>query len=240
MDVLTVLFAGLITHVLTDSGAQRAVLVAAPGHEARLQIDAADVIENRGFASDARGFQLEGEHATIEGIPRGDAKFEASYLRHVPSLMRISDGVGVIPEIDRAEPHEAVAAYLDLGAGTFSVTDLFADQSTFGGGRAECLARTVLFRAPTTGEVTIRTASGRVLRVRGNATLRIVNDTPEPTGTSHFHMYAHILQNATHVDAPVRTGGACGAGTGTGRRRATTHDVKTDGLYTSCSNTGCC
>src|SRR5687768_11061644 len=106
MDTLTILFAGLIAHVLTDGGAQRAVLVAAPMHEARLIVAPTDVLENRGFASDAPGnFQLEGEHVTIDGIPRGDAMFEASYQRHVPKLSRITNGRTLLPEIATASPH---------------------------------------------------------------------------------------------------------------------------------------
>src|SRR5215210_3749965 len=158
MDTLTILFAGLIAHVMTDGGAQRAVFVAAPQHEARLIAAPADVLENRGFPSDGRGmFRLEGEHITIDGIPRGDATFEASYLRNVPSLTRISDGTTLIREIESASPHEAVAAYVDLGRGTFSMAESWNTQVVFGKSKAMCIASTVAFRAPTSGDVTFRT-----------------------------------------------------------------------------------
>jgi len=239
MDTLTILFVGLITHVLTDGGAQRAVLVNAPQHEARLIVDAADVIENRGFECDARGgFKLEGEHVMIDGIPAGDPTFEASYLRHVPGLLRISDGTRLIPEIETASPHEAVAAYVDLGAGTFSASDTYDHQTTFGNGRPECLARIVTFRAPAPrGEVAFVTASGKSLRVRGSATVTIGNDPPAGTRGTHFHMYAHILADATYVAEPVATGSSCGGG---GRRRVSAHDVAANALSSDCSNTGCC
>src|SRR6185436_1004840 len=219
MDVLTILFAGLIAHVMTDSGAQRAVLVAAPAHEARLIVDAADVIENRGFERDARGaFKLEGEHVTIDGIPQGDAMFEASYLRNVPSLTRISDGTTVIPEIETASPSEAVSAYVDLGRGVLSANDTVG-RVTFDHSRSMCLAGTIEFRAETDGEVAFRTVSGKVLRVIGNATVRIVNDPPLGAAESHFHMFAKLLTDATRVDEPAMTG-ACGA-----RRRVASHSI---------------
>src|SRR6185436_13350854 len=201
MDVLTILFAGLIAHVMTDSGAQRAVLVAAPAHEARLIVDAADVIENRGFERDARGaYKLEGEHLTIDGIPKGDAMFEASYLRNVPSLTRISDGTTLIPEIETASPHEAVSAYLDLGRGTFSATDTGNAMVTFGRSRSMCLAMTVTFRTAATDTVTFKTDSGKTLRVKGSATVQVSNDPPLVSAPTHFHMYSTLLTDATRIE----------------------------------------
>ena len=227
MDTLTILFVGLIAHVLTDGGAQRAVLVNAPQHDARLIVDAADVIENRGFERDARGaYKLEGEHLTIDGIPKGDATFEASYLRNVPSLTRISDGTTLIPEIESASPSEAVAAYLDLGRGTFSANETWGSSVTFGRSRAMCIASAIAFRADNSGEVAFRTDSGKVLRVRGSATVRVVNDPPLGANGTHFHMYAHLLRDATKLDEPERAG-SCGT-----RRRVASH-----GPSVECSNT---
>jgi len=226
MDTLTILFVGLIAHVLTDGGAQRAVLVSAPQHEARLIVAAADVIENRGFERDARGaFKLEGEHVMIDGIPKGDATFEASYLRSVPSLTRISDGTTLIPEIETASPSDAVAAYVDLGRGTFSTADTWGSQVTFGGSKAMCIASTIAFRAPASGDVVFRTDSGKTLRIKGNATVQILNDPPLGANGTHFHMYAKLMRDATKIEEPVRAG-SCG-----GRRRVASH-----GIDIACSN----
>jgi len=227
MDTLTILFVGLIAHVLTDGGAQRAVLVNAPQHEARLIVAAADVIENRGFERDARGaFKLEGEHLMIDGIPKGDAIFEASYLRSVPSLTRISDGTTLIPEIETASPSDAVSAYVDLGRGTFSTADTWGSQVTFGRTKAMCIASTVAFRAPASGEVVFRTDSGKTLHIKGNATVQIFNDPPLGANGTHFHMYAKLMRDATKIEEPVHAG-ACGGG----RRRVATH-----GANFECSN----
>lgn len=219
MDTLTILFVGLIAHVMTDSGAQRAVLVSAPLHEARLVIEAGDVLEVTGFTTDAAGrYRLDGERLTIEGLPAGDATFEASYLRHVPSLTKISDGMTLVPEIQNASPHEAVSAYLDLGRGTFSVPEFSSVQLRFGKSRPYCLARVVAFRAPVTGGVVFRTASGKSLRIRGDAVVRISNDPPASTNGTHFHMYARLFSDAVTIPEPVVTGRSC---TGHGRRRVT-------------------
>jgi hypothetical protein len=224
MDVLTIVFMGLIAHVLTDSGAQRAVFVAAPSHEARLIVETADVIENRGFERDANGaFKLEGERITIEGIAKGDATFEANFLRNVPSLARISDGRTLIPEIETASPHPAVAAYLDLGRGTFSAGETYGSRAAFGNAPAQCVASSVRFSAPTTGAVTFVTASGKSLRVRGGATVRISNEPPPTVRGTHFHMYANLFADATTIAEPVPAG-ACGTTEG-GRRRVATHSV---------------
>jgi hypothetical protein len=90
-----------------------------------------------------------------------------------------------------------------------------------------CLASVVAFRAAASDEVAFRTASGKVLRVRGNATVRISNNPREDDGRSHFHMYAKLLEDATSIDEPVHTGSCTG-----GRRRVTTHSS----TLTNCSN----
>ena len=236
MDVITILFAGLITHVLTDGGTQRAVLVAAPMHAARLVVAEADVLAADGFARDASGaYQLEGEHVIIDGLSADAVTFDASYRRHVPSLVRISDGTRLIDEIQTATAHEAVAAYLDLSGGTFSVQETWDAQVTFGGGNPECLARAVAFRAPTSGDVIFRTASGKTLRVRGNAVVQVLNDPVHAMPGSHFHAYERLLVDSSYLDEPEATGSPCGGERGRGRRRIVTHS-----LYVSCSNTGCC
>ena len=235
MDVLTILFAGLITHVLTDGGTQRAVLVAAPMHAARLVVAEADVLSADGFSRDASGaYQLEGEHLMIDGLSADRVTFDASYRRHVPSLLRISDGTRLIDEIHTASPHEAVAAYLDLSGGTFSVNETWDTQVTFGSGNPECLARTVMFRAPSAGDVIFRTASGKSLRVRGNAVVRVMNE-PVHEMPGHFHYYGSLFTDSTYVDQPMTTGAACGAERPRGRKR-----IVTQALSGDCSNTGCC
>jgi hypothetical protein len=226
MDVLTILFAGLITHVLTDSGTQRAVLIAAPGHVARLTIAAADVIDAHGVTEQPatnlreRVFLLNGEHVTLEGIEKGAAVFDASYMRHVPSVTRISDGTTLIAEIERGEAHPAVAAYVDLGAGRFSVSEVSPQEVSFDvrGMRHVCLAHIVAFRAPAIAEaVEIRMSKGSI-RVRPNATLRIENDPMPDVPGSHFHMYANILADATYVNEPIPTGRFCDGDIRAGRR----------------------
>jgi hypothetical protein len=227
MDVLTILFAGLITHVMTDGGAQRAVLVSAAHHEPRLVVAATDVLENRGFERDANGrFRLEGERLTIDGVPKGDVSFEASYLRSVPSLTRISDGTTLLREIATGSPHEAVAAYVDLERGTLSATDIGRCSVPLSKTRSMCIASTVMFRAATTGDVVFRTASGKSLRVRPNATVQITNDPPEGTVAAHFHMYAKVMADATHVQEPA------GSRSCAPKRRVATHP----GIETCCSN----
>ena len=236
MDVLTILFAGLITHVLTDGGTQRAVLVAAPMHAARLVVAEADVLAVDGFSRDENGaFIVEGEHLTIDGLAPDDVTFDASYHRHVPSLVRISDGTRLIDEIQTATAHEAVTAYLDLSGGTFSTHETWSAQVTFGGANPQCLARTVAFRAPTSGEVTFRTARGKLLRVRGSAMVQVENEPMHAMPGSHFHAYEKLFVDSTYLDEPEATGTACGTERGRGRRRIVTHN-----LSVSCSNTGCC
>jgi hypothetical protein len=233
MEVITVVFAGLITLVLTDSGAQRAVLVAAPAHDARLTVETADVIENRGFERDSSGrYKLEGERVTIEGIPAGEALFEASFLRNVPSLARISHATAVLPEIETASPHPAVAAYLDLGRGTFSATDVDPRRYAFGEAGTQCIARTVTFLAETADTVTFRTASGKSLRVRGGTTVRISNVPRAGTMTPHFHMYSLVLADGIGVAEPLATAESCG-----GRRRASGHEVHAMVPVDACSVT---
>jgi len=220
MDTLTILFYGLIAHVMTDGGAQRAVFVNAPMHEARLIVAESSIIENRGFARDEQGaFVLEGEHVVIDGIPKGDAMFEASYLRNVPSLTRISDGTTLIPEIETASPSDAVSAYVDLGRGTFSAVETWGSQATFGRSRAMCVASTVAFRAPANGEVVFRTDSGKTLRIKSSTIVQLSNAPPLSASGNHFHMYMKLLRDATKIEEPVKAG-SCGGG---GRRRVTTH-----------------
>ena len=122
----------------------------------------------------------------------------------------------LIPEIESASPHDAVAAYLDLGRGTFSANETWNVQVTFGKSAPMCIASTVAFRAPTSGDVTFRTDSGKSLRVRGGATVRVVNDPPIANGT-HFHMYARLILDETMLNEPA-TIGSC-----SGRRRVATH-----------------
>lgn len=217
MDSLTIIFVGLITHLITPSGIGRAVLISAPLHSPRIVVAAEDVIdvsltEEQTTPGD-RSFSISGEHIRFHGLSHEVPLRDPSYFAHVPQLTRISDGTRLLPEIERAESHPAVAAYVDVTGGRFAVEELEQLEVRFERSRwlgPKCMARDVVFTANVTGNsVELQTDSGRFLRLRAGATIRIENEPPDSTGDSHLFMYSQILTDATHVVEPTPTGRGC-------------------------------
>src|SRR5437763_1076940 len=72
LNTITLTLVGLIAHVLTMSGVQRAVFVNAPMHDARIIVEATDVIETRGLVEETssdpsqRVFAINGEYMTLD------------------------------------------------------------------------------------------------------------------------------------------------------------------------------
>ena len=248
MDVVTILFTGLIAHVLCDSGQQRSVFIAAEQHVPRIVVASADVIDARGFPEQGssrteRIFVIGDEHVVLHGTAPGSTLYDSAYRLSVPSLARLSGGAALIGEIERGERHPSAAAYLDLGGGTFTVADYYDKRVSLGSGRAPfCMARTVAFRTQPAGSyVEFRSESGSFVRVRSGATIRVQNDPLVPGAGSHFHMYGSILAGAPEIPEPESTEQTCSIAQSTARRsdrRLETHRgaPRADAVTPSCSD----
>jgi hypothetical protein len=221
MDTLTIIFAGLIAHVLTAGGIQRAVIVAAPNHTARLILRASDIVsesgpplaEDSGAPAGERWFDIAGLTIKFGGLPAGTPTVDSSFAEHVVPLSMISDATEIRPEVDAGRLFSGAVAYVDLPAGVMSARDLFPQEVTFDGSRwsgAKCLAEHVVFiaRAPTSDAIQIRASSGATVTVRAGAVLRIENE-PRSVIAPHFNMYQQLLVGNTTFSLPLRTGNSC-------------------------------
>lgn len=224
MDTITIIFAGLIAHVLTAGGIQRAVIVAAPSHNARLIINSADIVsesgpliaEDSGAPEGERWFAIAGSTIKFGGLPSGTPTVDASFIEHIAPLSLISDAVDIRPEIDSGRLFSGSSAYVDLPAGVLSARDLFEDEVAFDGSRwigAKCLAQHVVFtsRAAASDTVQIRSSSGATVSLRAGAVLRIENE-PSLSMAPHFNMYQQLLVGSTTFAPPIGTGNSCTSG----------------------------
>jgi hypothetical protein len=219
MESFTVIFVGLIAHVLTSGHVQRAVLVNAPMHDARIVVRAADVLEVRGLteeqSADAseRVFAINDLHLMFDG-GSGPTMPDASFARYVPSLIDISNGSALRDEVEEGTIFEGAHAYIDLRGGTLSANGNDAiEEAVFRSTRTsttQCVARSVSYSVPSNGEpVVIRSTNGAVLRLRAGASARVINDPPPTFTVPHYHMYALILKDAAAVAMPHATGRSC-------------------------------
>jgi hypothetical protein len=220
MDTITIIFAGLIAHVLTAGGIQRAVIVAAPSHAARLILRSTDIVAESGpqFAEEAgapegeRWLTIAGSTIKLGGLPSGTPTVDASFMEHITPLSMISDATDIRPEVDAGRVFSGAAAYIDLPAGFLSARDLSADEVTFDGSRwpgAKCLAQHVVFTSRAATEaIQLRASSGATITLRPGAVLRVENE-PTTSLAPHFHMYEQLLVGSTAFAVPVSTGNSC-------------------------------
>jgi hypothetical protein len=220
VDTLTIIFAGLIAHVLTAGGVQRAVIVAAPNHAARLIVRSSDILsesrpslrEDSGAPAGVRWFNIAGVTIKFGGLPAGTPIIDSSFADQVVPLSIISDATDIRPEIESGRLFSGAVAYVDVRAGTLSASDLFPQQVTFDGSRwsgSKCLAEHVVFTGRAAIDVVqIRASSGATITVRAGAVLRVENE-PTSSLAPHFDMYRQLLVGCTTFALPLRTGNSC-------------------------------
>ena len=220
--MITIVFVGLIAHVLTSGGTQRAVLIAAPTHAARMIVRADDVVEAQALLeipspiAGERVFDLAGEHLSLETGAHAATIRTQSMRAHIVSLSAISDATALRDEVERGEIFGGVSSYLDLDGGTLdtdeqSVTREIAyrlDQQHRN--VVVCASWGVRFTAPFVGDsITFRGAGGAILRLRPGSAVRVENLPPTEYRDPHFHACTMILKNVSYIASPAFTGRSC-------------------------------
>lgn len=218
--MITILFAGMIAHVLTSGGEQRAVFIAAPQHVVRLYVRAEDIVEVYGFREVAslageRTFDLAGERLSLESGAHGPTIRTDALRTHVVGLSAITDATALRDEVERGELFDGASAYLDLHGGVLDVDEqsVTREISYHLDSRdvVVCAAWGVRYTAPVAGDaVTLRGAGGAILRLRPGAVARIENLPPADYRDPHFHAAMMILKNVSTIASPAFTGRQCG------------------------------
>lgn len=221
MDTVTLIFTGLICHVLTSGDIERAVFVNAPTHVARIVVAAPDVVEVRGLPEERshnpgeRVFLLNDRHLILNSGAAGRTVVTASFARHVTSLSRISDATSIRDEVEAGVLFDGAHAYVDLRGGQLSADEGMLQEVAFAEGRAhmtECLTMQVIYTAKSgAGQVTFAGTDGELLSLRAGATARLSNEPPPDFTIPHYHMYSMLLKDATYVATPHATGRSCAA-----------------------------
>jgi hypothetical protein len=221
MDTLTIIFAGLIAHVLTAGGIQRAVIVAAPNHTARLMLRSSDIVsesdpplaEDAGAPAGERWFGIAGLAIKLGGLPAGTPIVDSSFAEHVVPLSMISDATEIRSEVESGRLFSGAVAYIDLPAGLMSAPDLYPQEVTFAGSQwpgAKCLAQHVVFTsgAVESSQIQVRASTGATVTLRAGAILRVENE-PTSSMDPHFNLYQQLLVEGTTFVLPLRTGNSC-------------------------------
>jgi hypothetical protein len=219
MGNVTFLFVGLIAHVLTTNGVQRAVFVNAPMHDAQIIVQSKDVIYVSGFEEapaatfEERVFVINEQHVTLNPGAGRRTNTDVSFARYVPSLTSISDATEVRDEVEDGELFDGVHAYLDLNGGSLSAVETSVREVVFRGAASNvrgCLAMSVAYVVPAGVKgVVLSSSGGATMRLRAGAVVHVINTPPPSYTMPHFHMYGLILKNASYVASPYATGNSC-------------------------------
>ncbi|MEA2465750.1 MAG: hypothetical protein QOJ98_3497 [Acidobacteriota bacterium] len=226
-----IFFHGLVCHRTEEN---TSVFVAAEGHELRLVVRNADVIDANGLEADPvddalhqiigldaalqKSYRVAGRVLTVKGTEPAQPAVSSFFRQFVPSLRANANcpGAGVRSQIVNHEVGGMVSGYLRYPGGVYSVNDFFAEKHTLTGFAkdAKCIARTIRLALTTNGsDVTIGDAGGAITLKR-SAAVRFVNVLPPFVGAGsnmHFPHYYHAMYEGCHDGkAPTLAGGtAC-------------------------------
>ncbi len=203
-----VLFRGLVCHLTKE---KVAVFLDVEKHELRLVVRESDIVGKPSFESDQvhavdpdeknppprKSFKIAGGTLRIEGVTDKQLTRKEDFTDRVPSLRKASSCNKLRPEIKkRRVAAGAIAGYLELPGGEFSVRHYFPEQALFLGDKPQCIARVVQLALKTNGKnITIRNGSKKIT-VKPDAEVSFVNVDDKPTMAQpnlHFHHYYHAI-----------------------------------------------